>query len=117
MRRPHGPIVISLVLLAVVGCHEARPTVQYYGDVTHSHDAYCSTDAPRSALLFDRYPGEPTATAFNVRSDWPSVSAGRRARDTFYYVTYVNDRQGYGWNNYGYYYRSARYYQVGVEER
>ncbi len=69
-------------------------------------------------LLFDRTPGaDVDATAFNYRSDWPSTSTRYQSTETVYYSTYVDDHQGSGWYDQDQFYRSARYWQFGSQER
>ena len=108
-------LAVSVLVFAGFGdetCRRAQATGYDYQDHWPA-----DLEGRQTALLFDRVPGYPSATEFNYRSDWPSTAAGRYGPETRYYVTYVNDNQGYGWNLEGHYHRSARYYQVGWQER
>jgi hypothetical protein len=107
-----------LVLMASAGCsQQAQPPT----GVSWAGEQRCPvSNGPvlrHPSLMFDRIPGSPTATAFAYRSDWPSTSTSLQQPQVLYYVTYLNDRQGYGWYGSNYVYRRARYYQVGVIER
>ena len=117
MPRPCIPVLAIACLLALTGCEDRVQTSMPMGYAYQDHAWTHPPEARQPSLLFDRIPGQPTASAFAFRSDWPSTSTGRQAAETLYYMTYVNDRQGYGWYNHGYYHRSARYYLVGREER
>jgi len=109
--------ICTVLALAAAGCGQATRNT---ASVTVAPE-YPRCGAPQrgrqAALLFDRIPGQPTATAFNYRSDWPSADKGYQAAETLYNTTYVNDRQGYGWYHHDYYYRSARTYRVTRIER
>lgn len=110
-----GPLALTFVL-CVSGCVEHR-TVRTNGYADEWHRASGDLEGRQTALLFDRIPGEPRATAFNDRSNWPSEHKARRGGEKRYYATYFNDYQGYGFYNFGHVHRSARYYRVGWEER
>ncbi|MBN1347704.1 MAG: hypothetical protein JXQ73_33765 [Phycisphaerae bacterium] len=109
--------ILALGLLVLVGCSQPVATTQYAAYAGQGHDVLGDREGRQPALLFDRVPGYPTASAFNYRSDWPSTDKGYSSGETLYYVTYVSDSQGTGWYNTDNYYRNARYYQVGRIDR
>jgi hypothetical protein len=110
-------IILGACLSASAGCSKSASNGGAFAYENNTHRYHRPAGPLQASLLFDRIPGVPTAMDFNARSDWPSTQTGYRGRETLYYVTYVNDRQGYGWHDHNFYHRSARYYQVGSEER
>ncbi len=110
-------LMLFVGLLLSAGCDrptQISPTVAYY---EQDHVASLDREGRQPALLFDRIPGSPPASAFAYRSTWPSTSVGVRAREIRHYVTYVNDYQGHGFYSGDHYHRSARYYETGYAER
>jgi hypothetical protein len=119
MSRRLGPAIPLVFLSVLPACGQRMHATGPADLANHYYQSHASSrmEGRQPALLFDRIPGQPTATAFNVRSDWPSASGRRQGHEILYYTTYMNDRQGYGWHDYHQFYRSARYYQVGWQER
>lgn len=116
MIRATGCLIVGCLLL-VAGCgrsSQVSPTVAYY---EQDHLLALDREGRQPALLFDRIPGSPPASAFAYRSSWPSTSVGVRAREIRSYVTYVNDYQGHGFYADNHYHRSARYVETGYAER
>ncbi len=112
------PVLSAACLLVLAGCGGGSRATARPGYVDEYHHALaCRPPARNPVLLFDRIPGQPDGTAFNTRSDWPCTSTHRRGGEIRYYATYVSDRQGTGWYHHDLFYRSARYYQFGHEER
>lgn len=109
--------ICTLLALTAAGCGESTRTAAPVTVTPHYPHHAEPQRGRQAALLFDRIPGEPTATAFNYRSEWPSTDKGYQAAETLYHTTYVNDRQGYGWFHHDYYYRSARSYRTSRIER
>lgn len=116
--RPMLLVAAFLALQALSGCSGPDRPVSFAAYAAEHRLPPADEPVLRHpSLLFDRVSGQPTATAFDYRSDWPSTAVGTPSGETIYYMTYVRDHYGHGWHDGDDYHRSARYYQVGVLER
>ncbi len=79
-------ITVSLLLLGLYGCSDTSP-IGFANAV------------PSQALLFDAWPGWPTAGDMAVRSPWPSTVAYNRGNESVTYLEVTIDRQGLGFHD------------------